>query len=109
MVLIFIEKLMMIITHSRKLFCRNDEVNMTDGGVTIVKVKGNRNDVPNSNNRADLVPTARDLAIFQSHVAAASKINHKYQKHCDTSRSTGRLITTTNRSMPKLNACKLIT
>lgn len=48
-----------------------------------------------------------DLApFFQPNPVTCTGNKFKYQKHSDTSRSTGRLITASNRSMPRLNACK---
>lgn len=91
---------------------RNTNVNHTPGGVTIVRVGGgggNRTETVVGSSRTDISLPSRDLAIFQPHTsntANAGKFGHKYQKHSDTSRSTGRLVTASNRSMPRLNACK---
>ncbi|XP_042868475.1 protein melted-like isoform X2 [Penaeus japonicus] len=89
---------------------RNTNVNHTPGGVTIVRVGGgggNRTDTVVGSSRTDISLPSRDLAIFQPHTSNSSnvgKFGHKYQKHSDTSRSTGRLVTASNRSMPRLNA-----
>lgn len=91
---------------------RNTNVNHTPGGVTIVRVGGgggNRTDTVVGSSRTDISLPSRDLAIFQPHTSNSSnvgKFGHKYQKHSDTSRSTGRLVTASNRSMPRLNACE---
>ncbi|XP_069952707.1 protein melted isoform X2 [Cherax quadricarinatus] len=88
---------------------RNTNVNHTPGGVTIVRVGGGggRTDAVVGSSRTDLSLATRDLSIFQPHSSSAAgigKFGHKYQKHSDTSRSTGRLVTASNRSMPRLNA-----
>ncbi|XP_071524266.1 protein melted isoform X2 [Panulirus ornatus] len=88
---------------------RNTNVNHTPGGVTIVRVggSGGRTDAVVGSSRTDLTLATRDLSIFQpqsSTAIAVGKFGHKYQKHSDTSRSTGRLVTASNRSMPRLNA-----
>ncbi|KAK3866415.1 hypothetical protein Pcinc_028057 [Petrolisthes cinctipes] len=87
---------------------RNTNVNHTPGGVTIVRVggSGGRTETVVASSRSDLTLASRDLSIFQPHssMVTTNKFGHKYQKHSDTSRSTGRLVTASNRSMPKLNA-----
>ncbi|XP_042230886.1 protein melted-like isoform X2 [Homarus americanus] len=88
---------------------RNTNVNHTPGGVTIVRVggSGGKADAVVGSSRTDLSLATRDLSIFQPHSSSAAgvgKFGHKYQKHSDTSRSTGRLVTASNRSMPRLNA-----
>lgn len=89
---------------------RNTNVNHTPGGVTIVRVggSGGRTETVVASSRSDLTLASRDLSIFQPHssMVTTNKFGHKYQKHSDTSRSTGRLVTASNRSMPKLNACE---
>ncbi|CAL4094266.1 unnamed protein product [Meganyctiphanes norvegica] len=93
---------------------RNTNVNHTPGGVTIVKVGGD------GSRRIDGITTASgssrtdlNLTIFHPHnhnitspttSNSGGKFGTKYQKHSDTSRSTGRLVTASNRSMPRLNA-----
>ncbi|XP_068236823.1 protein melted isoform X2 [Palaemon carinicauda] len=91
---------------------RNTNVNHTPGGVTIVRVGGSgsgggsgggviginsRVDAVVGSSRTDLNFATRDLSIFQPHGSAVSKFGN-------TSRSTGRLVTASNRSMPRLNA-----
>ncbi|XP_050717947.1 protein melted-like isoform X2 [Eriocheir sinensis] len=90
---------------------RNTNVNHTPGGVTIVRVGGSsgRPEGLVGTSRTDLTLASRDLSIFQPHSSSVvgsgvNKFGHKYQKHSDTSRSTGRLVTASNRSMPRLNA-----
>ncbi|KAG0726430.1 Protein melted [Chionoecetes opilio] len=92
-------------------FFLKTNVNHTHGGVTIVRVGGSGGGRPEGvvgNSRSDLTHASRDLSIYQPHVSGVSgggsKFGHKYQKHSDTSRSTSRLITASNRSMPRLNA-----
>ncbi|XP_066940283.1 protein melted isoform X1 [Macrobrachium rosenbergii] len=90
---------------------RNTNVNHTPGGVTIVRVGGSgsgggsgggvggtsRVDAVVGSSRTDLNFATRDLSIFQPHSSAVGKFGN-------TSRSTGRLVTASNRSMPRLNA-----
>ncbi|KAK8392027.1 hypothetical protein O3P69_017566 [Scylla paramamosain] len=89
---------------------RKTNVNHTPGGVTIVRVGGSsgRPEGVIGTSRTDLSLASRDLSIFQPHSSVVSggpsKFGHKYQKHSDTSRSTSRLVTASNRSMPRLNA-----
>ncbi|XP_076063241.1 ventricular zone expressed PH domain-containing protein melted isoform X2 [Oratosquilla oratoria] len=86
---------------------RNTNVNHTPGGVTVVRVGGggSRGDVTG---RSELTTvTGKDLSLYLPHSASAatgSKMANKYTKLSDTSRSTGRLVTASNRSMPRLNA-----
>ncbi|MPC18206.1 Protein melted [Portunus trituberculatus] len=100
-------------TESKRLlsyFHRKTNVNHTPGGVTIVRVGGSsgRPEGVIGTSRTDLSLASRDLSIFQPHSSVVtggpSKFGHKYQKHSDTSRSTSRLVTASNRSMPRLNA-----
>ncbi|RXG68498.1 Protein melted [Armadillidium vulgare] len=94
---------------------RNTNVNHTPGGVTIVRVGGTtiggggRNDgVAASRSEVNIGggPHRDGGGLFQPNTTAGivSKFGNKYQKHNDTSRSTSRLVTATNRSMPRLNA-----
>lgn len=90
-------------------------MNHTPGGVTIVRVGGTtiggggRNDgVAASRSEVNIGggPHRDGGGLFQPNTTAGivSKFGNKYQKHNDTSRSTSRLVTATNRSMPRLNA-----
>ncbi|KAK7062980.1 Pleckstrin y domain [Halocaridina rubra] len=94
---------------------RNTNVNHTPGGVTIVRVGGgsglvgaggggggggSRVDAIVGSSRTDLSFATRDLSIFHPQTSSSSAVS----KFGHTSRSTGRLVTASNRSMPRLNA-----
>lgn len=92
-------------------------MNHTHGGVTIVRVggAGSRPDgVGAAASRSELNlggGAHKELGIYQPNTGqgtSATKFGNKYQKHGDTSRSTSRLLTASNRSMPRLNARKLV-